>query len=419
MKTKVLVLGGASVHVKLVDAAHALGFYVIVADYLSVSDSPAKRIADESWDVSIRDIDMLEALARSANVRAVLSTHLDPGQRPYQQLCERLGLPCYGTKTAFLKMTDKQAFKSLCRENGVDVIPEFSQKAVEEGEIEYPVFIKPSDSRGSRGQAVCRTREKALSAIVSAKKESSNGACLIEKYMEGLPEVQVTYFVVNGEPHLIRIADSYKGTTPGMEKVVLCAISPSKYAQEWIEKGEPKTIKMIKALNIRNGPFFMQGFYDCGKFRFFDPGLRFPGVDYELIYKRVYGIDLAIAMWELALTGTFSEIRLPERSWDLRGKVSAILFPTMKAGRIAAFSGKDILSLRSDVVAHSFRHIEGEDVGWTFNVNQRFAEIDMICNSRVEMQKTLADIQETVMPFDNKGASLALERFEMEGDANA
>ena len=45
---KLLVLGGKPIgSVELVERAKELGAYVIVADYLPIEQSPAKRIADE------------------------------------------------------------------------------------------------------------------------------------------------------------------------------------------------------------------------------------------------------------------------------------------------------------------------------------------------------------------------------------
>ena len=35
----------------------------------------------------------------------------------------------------------------------------------------------------------------------------------------------------------------------------------------------------------------MQGFHKDGQFYFFDPGIRFPGVEFERIYKKIWGID--------------------------------------------------------------------------------------------------------------------------------
>lgn len=88
---KLLILAGAGPHCKVVEAAKELGVYTIVTDYLA--DSPAKRIADESWMLDITDVDAIVERCIQENVTGVLNFCIDPGQKPYQQICERLGLP--------------------------------------------------------------------------------------------------------------------------------------------------------------------------------------------------------------------------------------------------------------------------------------------------------------------------------------
>ena len=53
---KLLVLGGAGVHCKVVEAAKEMGVYTVVADYLEVKNSPAKQISDDNVLISILDL---------------------------------------------------------------------------------------------------------------------------------------------------------------------------------------------------------------------------------------------------------------------------------------------------------------------------------------------------------------------------
>lgn len=401
---RVLVLGGASVHCKLVAAAQSLGLYVIVADYLS--SSPAKKIADEDVLIDIRNVDALERLCRERGVRAVLSTHLDPGQRPYQELCARLNLPCYGTKEMFYAMTDKTAFKALCRENGVSVIDEYSLEDVRSGKCKFPLFVKPVDSRGSRGQSVCKNVDEVVQAVKKAERESSNGKYIIEDYLGSAKEVQITYFFVRGDAYLVRTVDSYRGLGE-LSKVVLCSISPSVYTDRYLAGAHVPVVNMLKKLGMVDGPVFMQGFYDRGIFKFFDPGLRFPGVDYEIIFKHVFGIDLLKMLWIYALTGAFPpEMKMPSDAWKIKGQVAAVLFPVMMAGCIKRIDGCSDINDRFSVVAYSLRHMDGDIVPWSFDVNQRYAEVDILCSNKEAIKSEIGYVQRTLMPVDEHGRSL-------------
>lgn len=57
------------------------------------------------------------------------------------------GLPCFGEEKQYFTLTDKRTFKKLCRENGVDTIPEYPIDIFtadgQDSAVEYPVFVKP------------------------------------------------------------------------------------------------------------------------------------------------------------------------------------------------------------------------------------------------------------------------------------
>lgn len=411
MQKKVLILGGASVHLKLVKAAKEMGYYTIVTDYLN--DSPAKKIADEAWNVNITDIKVICDKCEKSNVNGVISAWLDPCQRPYQKICEKLNLPCYGTEEQFFLMTDKHAFKNLCSKNKVDIIPEYTIDEINNNLIEYPVFVKPVDSRGSRGQSVCMNNAELNKAIDKAKKESSNGDIIIEKYIGNECSFQVTYFFVDGQPFLIRTADGYKGTLEDkLDKVALCSISPSIYTESFLKSANNNVIKMLKSIGFKNGPVMLQGFYDNGKFRFFDPGLRFPGVDYELLYKEIFNVDFMKAMIEFSVTGQMKNLKINEDLFLLKGKSAAVLFPTISAGEIVEIKGYDYLKENKNVVSTSLRHSVGEIVNWTYNVNQRLAEIDLYDNGIDSLIRSINKIQDELCVLDKNKANMIYKPFD-------
>ena len=409
---RILVLGSASVHIKLIKAAQEMGIYTITTDNVPYEDSPGKQVADEYWDLNIYDVQGIVAKAKETGVNGVISGWLDPCQRPYFEICKKLNVPCYGNEEQFFKMTDKHAFKKMCEENGVDIRPEFSEQDIETGNINFPVFVKPVDSRGSRGQAVCYTMEELVSAIEIAKAESSNGDILIEKYIRGSQEFHVTYFFVNGEPYLLRTSDNYCGAEEmHMEKVVSCAVMPSRYTQKYIETAHPNVVKMFKKLGIQNGPIFMQGFEDGGVFRFFDPGLRFPGVDYELVFKEVFGIDLMKAMVQIALKGT-TDVQIPNEAAFIKGHRASVLYLTVRACTITHLGGEAEVCANKHVVSYLPRCKEGEEITWAYNVNQRLGEADLLCENTTELIETINYVNTTLIATDENNEDAIFARFD-------
>ena len=410
---KLLVLGGAFQHCKVVEEARKLGVYTIVTDNLPVDDSPAKKIANEYWMLNIYDVDEIVARCKEEKIDGVISGWLDPCQRPYTQICKKLGLPAYCSYDQVIKMTDKNAFKAMCREFSVDVIPDYSLDDVANKTVDFPVFVKPVDSRGSRGQTICYSYDELNEAIKLAQAESSNGEALIEKYMEKVNEFHVTYFFINGEPYLVRGSDNYCGPKEtGMNKVVSCAIYPSRFLDNYIAGPHKNVVKMFKELGIKNGPIFMQGFRDGDKFRFFDPGLRFPGVDCELVIKKATGINYMKAMIDIALNNS-CEISNAESCYKLNNMISSVLYLNVKPGKIKRIINDKKIKDSPSVVSYLPRCRVGDEISWSFNVNQRFAEIDILSNSFDELIDTMDTIQKNIVVEDVNGENMIFNLFDL------
>lgn len=406
-----LVLGGTPQHLKLVEAARSMGARTIVVDCLN--DSITKRAADQSYKIDIKDIDALVRMARKERVDGIVSAYIDPCQIPYFELCARLGLPCYGSFEQFRIMTDKAIFRDYCIEHNVDVVSAYTVDDCETKNVEFPLFVKPVDSRGSRGQTVCHNFSELQGAFERAKNESVRGTFLVERYMRGAPEFQVTYFFVDGVPYLIRTADSYTGSEKnGLEKVVLGAISPSRFTELYLERAHDNVVSMFKAMGYRNGPAFMQGFVDGDQFRFFDPGLRFPGVDYERIYEKVFGTSLAEALVYFALEGQMPRMELPEDGVNLKGKCAAVLFPTIKPGVVHDVSCLNRVSELDYVVSCLPRVTKGDKVEHRLDVNQRLAEIDLLAQNTLDLVEKVRKVDRMLVPLGAGGVNMILESFD-------
>ena len=412
---KLLVLGGAFQHCKLVEAAHELGVEVIVTDYLPVEQAPAKQIADKYYMYNITDIDEIVGMCIKENVDGVLSTSLDACQKPYQQICERLGLPCFGNKEQFKILTNKKVFKEYCLNNGVDVIPEYSVFdfiGVKDSNknIEYPVFVKPSDSRGSRGQSVCYNYEETVEAIEFAREESLTGNVVIERYMGQENDFSVISIVLNGKVYPFRTVDRILGSKEdGLDKLAVGAIMPSKHTEVYLKEVHSKIEKFISNIGIKNAPLFLQGFVDGNTVRFYDPGLRLPGSEYERIFKSVTGKDVLYPLIEFAVTGKISNNTFNlDKDVYLNEKYGVQLFPALKEGCISQIMGIDILTKHPKIVSVFAKQRVGDVVQATHNVNQRFCEIDMICDSIEDIKNMTDYVYETLSIIDENGENMII-----------
>lgn len=410
-KQRLLILGGAYLHNKVVLAAKKMGIYTIVTD--NVPDAPAKKLADKAYDINVSDVDAIVEMCRMEHVTGVLTVCLDFCQVYYQQICQKLGLPCYGTEEQFRILTRKNLFKKVCQENGVDIIPSYELHEVTEQQL--PVLVKPSSNRGSRGQTVCKEMSQLMPAVQLARESSEDGKAVIEKYMGDADDFQVTYLVADGVPYVVRTADRYLGDRrEGMGNVAIALSSPSSHTKDYLEKAHPNVCRMLRSLGIKNGPFFMQGFVDGDAFRFYDPGLRFPGGDYDRIFALVMGTDLMELLVKLAFSGSVpSDPVLNERTAYLNGHVIFTLHETVGPGEIAHITPKEKILEIPGVCFMSFRHKEGDRIALWGDVRQRLAEINIHAETADQLRQTVQCVEDSLHAENAEGNDLVFCKFDI------
>lgn len=417
---KLMIIGGAFQHCKLVEAAKQMGVITYVTDYLPYEEAPAKQIADYYFMNNITDIDGIVDICRKEKIDGVISTSLDACQIPYFKVCQALGKPCFGTEEQFKILTDKSSFKKACIENGVDVIPEFREEDFKTAQlckerVSFPVLIKPAISRGSRGQSICNNYEEAVLAIDFAKKESANNEVIIEKYMGQANDFSMTVLVINSKAYVIRTVDRILGKyEDGLDKLAVGSASPSVFTRLYLEKAHTKIENFIKSIGLVNAPIFMQGFVDGECVRFYDPGLRFPGGEYERMFKHVFGKDVLCPYIEFALTGKITEesIAFSDKDVFLQSKVAAQILPTLRAGKIAEIEGLEEIKKHPNVVSVFERFKLNDEIKSTHNVNQRFGEIDIVCDSNRQIAEVSKQIFDLLKIKDENGLNMIVSDFD-------
>ncbi len=417
---KLLIIGGAFQHCKLVEAAKELGIVTYVTDYLPFEQAPAKQMADKYYMHNITDIDEIVQMCIEEQIDGVISTSLDACQKPYQRICERLGLPCFGTKEQFDILTDKNLFKKYCRKSGVDVIPEYKAEDFESKEIclqkvKFPILVKPGESRGSRGQTICYSYEETVSAIAFARDESSNGDIVIEKYMGQANDFSMTILMINGKAYPIRTVDRYLGKyEDGLDKLAVGSASPSVFTDIYMNNVHSRVEKLYQDIGIVNAPVFMQGFVDEDTIRFYDPGLRLPGGEYERMFIEACGKNPLYPLIEFALTGMVEKYKTM-LSYDdvwIQGKVVGQVLPALRAGKISYISGIDKIKQCPKVLAVFERYRVGDVIYPTHNVNQRFCEIDIVCDSDKDMKETVDWIYDILSIQDKNGDEMIVSNYD-------
>lgn len=309
---RLLILGGMRLSCEIVKMARNMGIVTLVADYNRPEDSPGKQIADEAVDLNITDVDSVTAYIQSNRIDGVIVGFNDMLLPYYAEICERTGLPCYGTKEQFETLIDKKKYKDLCRKFNVPCIPEYE---LDQPDIVYPVLVKPADNSGARGLTICRDPLQLQQAVNVAREYSRKGKFLIEGYMDGL-EVTVFWIFQDEKYYLSGFSNRHMRQDQGTDVLPLPVgyTFPSVFLPKYRAEVEENCKSMFRHLGIRNGMMFMQCKVAEGTCLVYDIGFRLSGsLEYKLI-RKVAGYDPLEMMIRFALTGKMSEDDLSKKA---------------------------------------------------------------------------------------------------------
>ena len=413
---KLLILGGSAVNCKFVLIAKSLGIETVVTDINP--DAPAKKIADVALPYSVFDIDHISNYCISNRVDGVANFSNTFSQISSQALINAIGGFGYGDKASIIELTEKNAFKSACTSHGIDIIPTYSESEVMRGLAEYPIIIKPDDNSGSRGINICNSLEEAVEAIQIAKELSQNGDIVIEKYLENKPDFTVTYYCIDGEPYINRLGDRFLGDKcENLDKTCICTAAPSRYSQLFVQEYHEKFKSMLKDMNIKNGPVFMQGFVDGDKIRFYDPGARFPGGgEYETSLKQATGIDYAAMTVKYAVSGNIDPEPLDyEHGYLLNGLKFIQLSFALKPGKIGRIDGVEAIRMLPYVCSVTLTHNIGDEISSLSNTSRRFCEVCLLIeNSPQSIIEKVKKVQSMLICDDINGKNMLAKMVKAE-----
>lgn len=357
---RLLILGGMRISCEIVRKAKTMGIYTLVADYNTIEDSPGKQIADEAVDLNVTDVDAVVDYVKNHNIDGVFVGFNDMLLPYYAEICERAGLPCYGTKAQFETLIEKDRYKALCRQFGVPTIPEYD---INDEDIQYPVLVKPVDSSGSRGITICHNRQELEEAVEIGKKASKTGKVLIERYMEGR-EVTVFWTFQNGNYYLSALANRHVKHNQGNDVIPLPVgyTFPSVFLPKYQQEVEEACKKMFRHLGIKDGMMFMQCKVEGDSCYLYDLGYRLTGTLEYKILKRVCGYDPLEMMIRHALTGRMGDEDISQKVNPLFATPAFNVSCLCAPGTIKEIRGVETVKSMEEVEDVVMAHIPGETI---------------------------------------------------------
>lgn len=416
---KLLIMGGTQISCEIVRKAKQMGIFVGVADYNPPEKSPAKRIADEHFLVSCTDVDAMADLVKTQEYDGILVGFNDMLLPYYADICEKTGLPAYGTKEQFDIFINKDKYKALLRKYDVPTVQEYhidlNDVSGSAKNIKFPVLVKPADSSGSRGVSVCWNIEELSDAVVKASTYSKTGKILVEQYLTG-KEATVFWVFCNGEYHFCGIGNRHvkhnqEGAIPLPVGYTYPAKATIRYQNEVVDKAK----EMFRSVGIKDGMMFMQCKIEDGICVAYDIGYRLTG---SLEYKNFMdacGYDPLEMLIHFALTGKMTETEIHVDPF-FNGVYPYNVSLLAKPGKIADLTGIEEARKIPGVIDVVVAHYPGEEI--TEAMKGLLAQITVrilgTAKHKEDVIPTMKQIERTIEIISDQGDNLRLPGIEDE-----
>lgn len=198
----------------------------------------------------------------------------------------------------------------------------------------------------------------------------------------------------------------------GLNRQVICTRLPSTSYQMFELNVLNRVKRMIMNLGVKFGPIFMQGFVDGDTVRFYDPGMRMPGGDYDLVLKKATGFDTVKTAILFALTGDITTcVGNPKECYKLNGHIGMLLCFSVKKGTINQIEGFDHLAKCDKIIYSRLMANIGDKIFSTGDVKQRVGALGALVNNTGELKDLIEYIYKNVHFKDEFGNEMLVSKY--------
>lgn len=406
MKKKMLILGGRPIgSCELVENIHAMGAEAIVADYLPVEESPAKRISDGHWEISTACVDDLAMLCKSHEVSGVVAGVHEFNIVKMLELGEKMGYSTYCTRAQWEVTENKALFKDLCRAHQIPVAKTYEFDGEHDDGIVYPVITKPTDSSGSRGFSICHNKDELVAGYQLALKFSVEKKVLVEEFVDSDACI-VHYTAIDGDVRYSTMSDKISMSFPGGSRVMALQMFPSRAEKRYLDSLNEKVISMLKGIGMKNGPIWIEVFNDAknGRFVFNEASMRFGGSMTNYPVQFFTGVDQMSLMLKTALDMPLDQFAGEE--YVPAKKHYCILPVHLRPGRIHSVSGEGDLLQVPGFIAVANVHFVGDVIEDWGTAQQVYCYLHLAFDTVDELVKSVDAVLGVLKVIDANGENL-------------
>lgn len=290
---RLIVLGGGSCQVNLIKRAKQRGHEVILVDYLK--DCPGSAIADLHLTASTFDAEAVTDIALRLGAEGVVTTGTDQPVLTAATVAERLGFNFYTDSETALAVTNKRVMKKLFAEHA---IPCADYRLIGEGfsdgelsGLRFPAVLKPVDSQGQRGIFLADSIAEVREHIGETLGFSRERRALVEQFYRN-DEITVNGWVSGGRVYILSVVDRVTIKNTRHIGVCLCHHFPSVYSEYCKGDIESMTLRIVRALDIKNGPIYFQYLMGGEGIKVNEIAMRIGGAYEDLTIPVISGADV-------------------------------------------------------------------------------------------------------------------------------
>ncbi len=190
---KVLILGGITHMIEVVETAKKMGLYTIVTD--NNVGSPAKKFADKIYDINAADTEKLVDIVNREHIDGIFTAFDDIHTWNALKLCKKLNLPFYATNKNLAITSNKEKFKDFCQTFNVRIIEKYSSDVGLWNNTDLIVNAKRVSNRINRKIPLNYGRRNLPNTYISARRSSESDQIIVRRYVDRAQGREMSYTV--------------------------------------------------------------------------------------------------------------------------------------------------------------------------------------------------------------------------------
>ncbi|WP_159438747.1 glycosyltransferase [Alkalispirochaeta americana] len=416
-RPRLMVLGGGSSQLGILERARREGFLVVLAD--QAENPPGRVLADRYVQASTFDHRAVSRAARELGVDAIVAAGSDQPVYTAARASQDRGLPYPLSPREALLVTNKAHMKERFRHAGIPTVPwavlgDDPSRWDQEGlaQLRLPWVVKPLDSQGQRGIAIVHNRRELLDHRPRALSFSRETSLLVEEYYPSR-EVTLSGWASRkgAQPEIWAVTDriTFPPDLSGGQGLGVCLAHryPSCFARGRTGEIRDITESITRAFGLGGVPLYFQFLLGAEGVRVNEIACRLGGAYEDISLPPVTGVD--VLGRQLGWFQTALGLPRREESLPRQGSFCAVPLIFARPGRVAACCGREELLELPGVEACQFLLPPGTVIAPRSNSTQRIAFAVLRGSSRQEVNNLVDRLFDTLRAENARGENLLID----------